>query len=557
MKKYYCFLLCLVFVFYSNVSSQDRLHKNKELKIFTYLNINEIKADEKFLASDELEGREMGEKGQKIAALYLKTQFEKIGLKSVNDSYYQKFKTLKIYPPKNSALTLKTSDGKTRDFELKKDFYPISSGVLHLSGTAGVSGLKDSNYNITGTTVEEISSKIIFVGYGITSPENNYDDYKNLDVKGKIVLIIANAPQESKFDGPFSGTKATPYKQYNNKLENALKHGAAGVLYMMEIGKRNLDIFLRSFGKLLDRSSYRLFKSEDEKSTPFAYITKNLADQILQNSGKTIDQLIKSIDSNLTTHSFETPNTIITLKPGVRREVIFTENVVGFLEGLDPELKKQTIVFSAHYDHLGIMPDGRIYNGADDDASGTTGILNIAKMFIKSKMSILRSLLFIAFTGEEKGLFGSTYYSENPLIPMDRTYMDLNIDMIGRIDNEYIEKGIKDYIYLIGPKIMGGDLLKLSEEANNESLHLKIDYKYDDTKDPNIFYRRSDHYNFAKFKIPTIFFFNGEHKDYHQVTDKVDKIDFDIFMKRIALIGYIGWKFANQREEIKTERSFP
>ncbi|MGV6844617.1 MAG: M28 family metallopeptidase [Lutibacter sp.] len=233
------------------------------------------------------------------------------------------------------------------------------------------------------------------------------------------------------------------------------------------------------------------------------------------------------------------------LKPGLNN----SENVVGFIEG--SEFPEEIIVLSAHYDHLGIK-NGNIYNGADDDGSGSMALLAIAKAFQQAKQNGYkpkRSLLFIHFTGEEEGLLGSQYYSEFPIFPLKNTIADLNIDMIGRIDNQHNNQ--PNYIYLIGSDKLSNELHQLSEKINNQFVHLSLDYRYNSDDDPNRFYYRSDHYNFAKNNIPVIFYFNGTHNDYHQPTDTADKINYDLLAKRAQLVFYTAWELANREKRIE------
>jgi Zn-dependent M28 family amino/carboxypeptidase len=226
-------------------------------------------------------------------------------------------------------------------------------------------------------------------------------------------------------------------------------------------------------------------------------------------------------------------------------------NVLGYLEGSD--LKSEVLVFSAHYDHIGLTTDGgtdKVNNGADDDGSGTTGVLEIARAYAKAKKQgkgPRRSILFLLVTGEEKGLLGSEWYAENPIYPMANTITDLNIDMIGRTGEEY--KGTADsanYCYLIGSDKLSSDLHKISENANAVYTKMKIDYKYNDPKDPERIYYRSDHYNFAKNGVPIVFYFNGVHEDYHKASDEVKKINFQLLAKRAQLVFYTGWDLANR-----------
>ncbi len=227
-------------------------------------------------------------------------------------------------------------------------------------------------------------------------------------------------------------------------------------------------------------------------------------------------------------------------------------DVIGYLEGGD--LKKEVLVISAHYDHLGEQ-NGQIYHGADDDGSGTSAILNLASSFCKAKKEgngPRRSILFIANVGEEEGLLGSHFYTEHPLFPIKNTITDLNIDMVGRIDTVHARDS--NYIYVIGSGKLSSDLQSISEESNNRYSHLKLDYTFDSPQDPNQFYYRSDHYNFAKLGIPIIFYFNGVHEDYHKPTDIIEKINFGIYTKRVQLIFYTAWDLANRTVPPKVDR---
>jgi Zn-dependent M28 family amino/carboxypeptidase len=222
-----------------------------------------------------------------------------------------------------------------------------------------------------------------------------------------------------------------------------------------------------------------------------------------------------------------------------------SENIWAFIEG--SEKPEEIVVLSAHYDHIGVQ-NGKVFNGADDDGSGTVALLEIAQAFQEAKKAGLgpkRSILFLHVTGEEHGLHGSRYYTDNPLFPLSKTIADVNIDMIGRRDD--LHNATNNYIYLIGSDYLSTDLYNICEEANNESVRLDIDYKFNDRKDPNRFYYRSDHYNFAKNNIPSVFLFNGVHEDYHQATDKPAKIEYDALQKRAQLAFTIVWELANRK----------
>lgn len=221
-----------------------------------------------------------------------------------------------------------------------------------------------------------------------------------------------------------------------------------------------------------------------------------------------------------------------------------SENIWAFIEG--SEKPEEILVISAHYDHVG-MKNGEVYNGADDDGSGTVALLEIAQAFMKAKAEGFgpkRSILFLHVTGEEHGLHGSRYYAENPLFPIANTIADINIDMIGRRDADH--KDSNNYVYVIGSDRLSTDLHNINEAANQKYVNLDLDYRYNDLNDPNRFYYRSDHYNFAKKGIPSVFFFNGVHPDYHQPSDTPDKIEYDALAKRAQLAFVTAWELANR-----------
>ena len=231
-----------------------------------------------------------------------------------------------------------------------------------------------------------------------------------------------------------------------------------------------------------------------------------------------------------------------------------SENVVAFIKG--SEFPEEIVVISAHYDHVGMDSEGNIYNGADDDGSGTVSILEIAEAFKEAQndgYQPRRSILFLHVTGEEKGLLGSDFYTKNPIFPLENTVTDLNTDMIGRIDPKHEDN--PNYIYLIGSDKLSTQLHELSEEVNNKYTQFDLDYTYNDENDPNRFYYRSDHYNFAKHNIPVIFYFNGTHADYHQPTDTPDKIEYDLMARRAQLIFYTAWEVANRDERLVVDKA--
>ncbi len=228
-----------------------------------------------------------------------------------------------------------------------------------------------------------------------------------------------------------------------------------------------------------------------------------------------------------------------------------SENILAFIEG--SEKPEEIVVVSAHYDHVGTK-NGVVYNGADDDGSGTVAVMEIAKAFQAAKKSgkgPKKSVLFLHVTGEEHGLFGSEYYTDNPVFPLANTVVDLNIDMIGRDDPE--NRG-KQYVYVIGSEMLSSQLKLINEAANKRTNNLELNYKYDDPNDPQRLYYRSDHYNFAKNSVPVAFFFDGIHEDYHKPTDDVEKIDYDLLAKRTQLVFATAWEIANRPDRIIVDK---
>ncbi len=240
-------------------------------------------------------------------------------------------------------------------------------------------------------------------------------------------------------------------------------------------------------------------------------------------------------------------------KQFVRSGIFDSENVVSIIHG--SIFPNEYIILSAHLDAHGTH-DGKIYNGADDDGSGNVSLLEIAQSFsnaVKDGHPPKRSIIFLHVTAEEKGLIGSKYYVDNPLYPLENTIANLNIDMIGRIDPKRKDKD-PNYIYLIGSDKISQELHNISEKINSTYTQLKLDYKYNDDKDPNRFYYRSDHYNFAKNNIPVIFYFNGVHEDYHEPTDTADKINYPLLEKRTKLIFHTAWELANREKRVSVNK---
>ena len=483
---------------YGNTITSDEL---KEM-LYTY-------------ASDEFEGRETGEPGQKKAVNYLKDQYIKMGIPSPlkGDDYFQEVPLEKQKTPE-----VKMSVNGTA-LDIYTDFLVLGSA----------------------DTQELNISEVVYAGYGIDS--ENYSDYKDLDVKGKTVIIKAGEPQDPDGNYVTSGTAentkwSSGRSALSSKRDAAKANGAKALIFV------NQDM-IAQYGPYYQRlaaagTTGRISLKSNEPPMLFMMGSEKLA--------KLIYPEIMASDAS------KTISTKITGSIKSQSEAVDSENVVAFIKGT--EKPDEILVISAHLDHEGIK-DGKVYNGADDDGSGTVAILEIAEAFktaADNGHGPKRSILFLHVTGEEKGLLGSRHYSDNdPIFPLKNTVADLNIDMIGRTDPK--REGDRNYVYLIGSDKLSTELHNISEAMNTKYTNIVLDYTYNDENDPNRFYYRSDHYNFAKNNIPVIFYFNGTHDDYHKPTDTPDKIQYDLLENRTRLVFYTAWEVANRDARIIADKA--
>ncbi len=473
------------------------------------------------IASDEYAGRETGYAGQKKAEKYLIEQFKKLGMAPGNNgSYIQEFDVVTSQP--DGKLTV---DDKTYDFLSEFYFYYKFE--------------KDFNVD-----------QIVFAGYGVDSEK--YSDYKDIDVKGKIVMILEDEPYDKKGRSLVTKKKTESEWSYSwkKKYETAIKNGAAGMITIVQDYENKRELvkgFLSS-----PRMSLAGNEEKDElaDAPPFIYISEKLANNILSKTGTDLSKLKKQISKTKRPASMDI-NIKVSMDFLPKGDELKSSNVLAFLEGSDK--KEEVLVITAHYDHIGQNGD-LIYNGADDDGTGTVTLLELAQAFKKAKEEghgPRRSILFMPVSGEEKGLLGSEYYSENPVYPLEKTVADLNIDMIGRHDTLHTHS---NYVYLIGSDRLSSELHEISENANKTYTNLELDYTYNEKDDPNQFYYRSDHYNFARKGIPVIFYFSGVHEDYHEATDTVDKIEFEKMTTIAKLVFHTAWELANREDKIKVDQ---
>jgi Zn-dependent M28 family amino/carboxypeptidase len=478
----------------------------------------ELRMHLEFLASDELGGRYTLSPSFAIAARYLASRLEGYGFKGAGDkgSFLQSFELVSSKPDAAKMALELTLGGKTETFKFAEDFF---AGQMTRNG--------------------EAQGKIVYVGAGLSAPELGHDDYAGADVKGKIVLAISELP---------AGIDASRIGPDQQGAAAAAAHGAAAILQVPP--QRFLDIMTQRKSMLqamASRESVQLSKADSK--IPAIALGPDLAQKLFANMGTDLKSAMETARKKEAIRAKE-QNISARLNVAIQQTRSPSQNVAGILEGTDPQLKNEYVTFSAHYDHLKTGANGEIYHGADDDGSGTSAVLAIARAMSLERPK--RSVLVIFHAGEELGLLGSEYNTDvAPAVPLDKVVVDLNIDMIGRSkpagDTDAKDEHLTDAhtVYLVGADRISPELNQLSEQTNSQFQKLKLDYYYNDPNNPERIYFRSDHWNYAKHGIPIIFYFDGTHVDYHRPTDTVDKIDFEKMTQVTRLVFETGWRIAN------------
>lgn len=488
------------------------------------INPAELKLHLEFLASQEFGGRYTLSPTFKVAARYIATRLENLGLKPAGDNgtYFQNFDLVKTKAdPEKSSMTL-TLGGQPTQLKFGEFTNALSSG-----------GSAEGN--------------LVFLGYGYSTPDQKYDDYAGIDVKGKIVVVVSGSPK---------GIDPSLVQDEQEGSGAAAAHGAAGVIVIPS--PRYLPSMMRpDWPQLVARyESVRLAKGAVSK-IPMVRLHKEVADKLLAQMNTTVEQINAKARAKeeIKPQPLEGSAKFTT---AVMQTTVPSQNVVAILEGTDPKLKDEYVAISAHYDHINATADGKINPGADDDGSGTVSVLNIAKALTMQRPK--RSILFIWHAGEELGLLGSEYNADiAPVIPLEKIVCDLNIDMIGRSkrpgdtkkENEQLTDA--NTIYAVGANRISTELHNIHEATNNQYEHLKLDYLLNDPKHPDRIYFRSDHWNYAKHGVPVIFWFDGQHEDYHKPGDTVDKIDWEKMTKVARLVYGTAWRVANLDHRLKID----
>ncbi len=490
-----------------------------------------------FIASDELEGRDTPSRGLDIAALYIAQHLASWGIKPAGDNgtYFQKFplKHSKIDP----AATKLTLNGQTFQY-----------------GTDFLSSLNPAEIAAAG---------LVFVGNGWVIKSKNIDPYQGINVKDKIVVVVNALPKGITFQdlkGPAGGDWLSPplYAQQN---------GAKAVLTFSNFSTMaNWDSI--RWGQQ-DKGVVAYGSQNSPITIPSITMSPKLMANVLAGEKFSATNLFNKVVTSDTFESFDLkPEKKVSLSVGVKSETVYTQNVVGIFEGSDPVLKNEYVAIGAHYDHVGMNPfatgPDKIWNGADDDGSGTVAVMNIAEAFSKGSQKPKRSMLFIWHAGEEKGLWGSDYYTNNPTVPIGSIITGLNIDMIGRYQapgeenhpqNKRLPKPHE--VFTIGSKMMSTELGEISDSVNKSFLNLNFNLTYDGPEHPDQFFYRSDHFNYAKKGIPIIFYMDGDHADYHQPSDSIEKINFEQMEKVVKTIFATGWTLANRATRPKVDKPLP
>jgi len=493
-----------------------------------------------FIASDEMEGRDTPSRGLDITAKFLAMNLALWGLKPAGDNgtYFQKIALRRDGVDKEQT----SASYNNQPLTLGEDYIPVGRGG-------------------------EASGALVFAGNGWFFKAKDIDAYKGIDAKGKLAVIFTPP------DGLPRGLSPTDLagkrgEDWMDPAEYARKQGAVGIIIVP--GFQFLANWQRNFQRMTEGGATSVEKFQGSAAgppLPTIIASPRLANLLFQGERQNGTALFDAAGGNNLPASFDlNADKKISMKIVSKHNQLSTQNVIGVFEGSDPVLKDEYVAVGAHYDHVGIGPPvngDTIYNGADDDGSGTTAVLAMAEALAKAPTKPKRSIIFIWHAGEEKGLWGSRYFVENPTIPLNKIITQLNIDMIGRSkqagDTKPRNKELTgpNEIYVIGSKMMSTDLGALSEAVNKDYLNLSFNYRYDDPNDPNRFFFRSDHFNYARKGIPIIFYFDGEHEDYHRPGDSADKIDYEKMQKVTRTVYMTLWELASRPARPAVDKQLP
>ena len=476
------------------------------------------------LASDSLQGRETGTEGQRLAAAYLERQLRNMGYGAVDalgGTYQQE---IALAATSWERVRLEIEDQTYRHL---RDFYAFPSESVRQVGS---------------------TDEVVFLGYGIDT--TTYSDYTRAgDLQGKVVVVLGGEPFTEDGLSLITGTADTSAWTLNGIASKRAAALARGVRTLLVVEPRMQRAVMNNRARILDNSMQAVDLTPSSDSLNVVYISPGVLEQLVgKRRGRVIKARRRALKGSPAKPVAIRTNLVLDLVP--ERRTVTGTNVLGYLPGSDPTVADELVVVSAHYDHLGTRGES-VFNGADDNASGSATIMGLAEAFAKARdegQGPRRSVLLLWVSGEEKGLLGSAYYAARPVFPLETTVADVNIDMIGRYDEAHADSNA--YIYVIGAGRISPDLDSLTRAMNEVNDPYELDYTFDAEDDPNRFYYRSDHYNFARSGIPSVFFFSGVHEDYHRPTDTPDKLDYEK-MQRVGRHAFlIAWNLANREVDL-------
>ncbi len=521
----------------SQVSAQTKTAKQSTP---TFGNVEGITAAQikdylEFIASDELEGRDTPSRGLNIAAKYIASHLSRWGLQpgGANGTYFQPF-TVKLtkLDPTNSWAEL-----NGQRFSCGEDFYPVTL----MQGT--------------------FTAPLVYVGHGWVHKGKNLNAYQGLEVKDKVMISASGFPKGLS-PNDLTGKMG---EDWLSSVLYAQKNGAKALIIVSSFG--TLANWATAYKSILEKGDVSFEKpGSANPQIPILLASPKFLTALFQGEKQNASMIVSRAYTGEPLPGFDLTAKKLSLSIAAKAEAVTTRNIVAKLEGSDPVLKNEYVTIGAHYDHVGIgAPDATgdtIYNGADDDGSGTTAVMAIAEAFAKGPRP-KRSMLFVWHAGEEHGLWGSEYLTDNPPIPINQIITQLNIDMIGRAkaagDTNPANQALPDpgEIFVIGSKMMSTELGELSERVNKSLLNLKLNYKYDDPNDPERYFYRSDHFNYARKGVPIIFYMDGNHADYHRPSDSIEKIDFQQMEKVARTIYATAWELGNLANRPRVDKPLP
>lgn len=489
---------------------------NEQISPESIITTTSIKANLEFLASDELEGRESTTRGEKLAALFISSELKKYDIKPYYEDYLQEYNVFSISADTQSIVVITKSNGEITTLNCLDNFIADRKSSVTTKG----------------------KFKVAFAGFGITAPEFNYDDYSNLNVAGKIVIIKEGEPYSSD-SSYFGGEKDSKYSKVSYKVSLLKNLGASGIITIPS------NFYFKNWDRVKNYAkgeSVSLPGISREKLLNLHFNEESLS-HLLEGEKYSYTDIKNLIYDNKPLPAFDLTKEI-EVDVVLNKEIKKSYNVVGIIEGNDSLKRNEYVAIGAHYDHVGVI-EGKVYNGADDNGSGTAALLEIAKAFSKTRLNE-KSILIVFHGAEEKGLLGSEYFTNN-FNNIKNITAHINMDMVGR---EHI-----DTIYSVGSAKLSSEFQKLVEEINSQTVNFVFNYKFDDPADKQKIYYRSDHYNYAKYEIPVVFFYDYMLEDYHKHSDEIDKINFEKIRKTAILVYNIALKTANLNRRLTKDKN--